>query len=236
MTGGASISNSQSFGTFGPRPQLEWLDDGRDMQLLRPFSFTDPRGKIWTAELGKKVNGASIPSILWSFVGGPFEGKYRNASVVHDTECAVQLRDWRDVHRMFYEGVRAGGVGWVKGKLMYAAVYFFGPRWKSVTSTPQVSDSEAHEFLTRMLVLIRRDPVGLQLSQIESESMASLRSKVPDSDPDLAVVRGLLEERNSLQNRVPSNSRHDELIRNIEDRLYREDRTIQPSPPAVTIG
>jgi len=138
---------------------------------------------------------------------------------------------------MFYEGVRAGGVGWVKGKLMYAAVYFFGPRWNSVTSTAQVSDSEAKEFLTRMLVLIRKDPVGVQLSQIESETMDSLRKKVPDSEPDLAVVRGLLEERNSFQNKLPSKGRHDDLIRNLEDRLYPEVQNQRPAPPPeVTIG
>lgn len=35
--------------------------------------------------------------LFWSFIGGPFEGKYRNASVVHDFLCKVQKRPWRSV-------------------------------------------------------------------------------------------------------------------------------------------
>ena len=31
---------------------------------------------------------------------------------------------------MFYEGCRAGGVGLIRSKAMYAAVYIGGPRWK----------------------------------------------------------------------------------------------------------
>jgi hypothetical protein len=228
---------AESFGSFGPRPQTEWLDDGRDMQLLRPFVYTDPNGRIWTAAQGMKVDGASIPPALWAFVGGPLEGKYRNASVVHDTECELKLREWRDVHRMFYYAVRAGGVGVTKGKLMYAAVYFFGPRWKVVTSTAQVSESDVQEFLTRMLVLIRRDPAGLPLVQIESESMTSLRKKVPDGDADLGVVRKLLDDRNSIQNKQPSQRQQDDLIRNLEQQLYRDPVAPAPSAPGnVGVG
>ena len=62
-------------------------------------------------------------------MGSPYTGEYRNASVVHDVACEKRDRPWEDVHLMFYEACRAGGVAEQKAKLMYAAVYHFGPRW-----------------------------------------------------------------------------------------------------------
>lgn len=37
---------------------------------------------------------------------------------------------WEDVHLMFYQACRCGGVGETKAKVMYYAVYNFGPRWE----------------------------------------------------------------------------------------------------------
>ena len=47
--------------------------------------------KTWTAPKGAKVDGASIPQLFWTPIGGPFEGKYRYASVIHDTECDATI-------------------------------------------------------------------------------------------------------------------------------------------------
>mgnify|MGYP001792979849 CR=1 FL=1 len=46
--------------------------------------YVDPKGHVWVAPASSVVDGASIPRSLWTFMGGPFEGKYRNASVLHD--------------------------------------------------------------------------------------------------------------------------------------------------------
>ena len=54
------------------------------MTLLNELRYTDPKGVVWIAPAGSVIDGASIPRALWSFMGGPFEGKYRNASVLHD--------------------------------------------------------------------------------------------------------------------------------------------------------
>jgi hypothetical protein len=66
-------------------------------------------------------------------IGGPFEGKFRNAAVIHDAACEVQAEPWEDVHRMFYDACRCGRVGIGKAQTMYWAVYQFGPRWHRVT-------------------------------------------------------------------------------------------------------
>jgi len=117
------------FGTYVGELILKPLSDGRRMKLFQDFGFNDLRETNWNVPRHAIVDGASIPQSLWSIIGGPFEGKYRDASVIHDYFCDVRTRPWRDVHRVFYEGMRASGVGETRAKIMYAAVYFKGPRW-----------------------------------------------------------------------------------------------------------
>jgi hypothetical protein len=118
------------WGRFEGKVVAEWDDGGRDMTLVQPFAYVDPRQERWAAPAGAVVNGASIPRPFWSFIGGPFSGRFRNASVVHDVACVARVRPWRDVHRMFYEACRCGRVAVVKAKTMYYAVHHFGPRWR----------------------------------------------------------------------------------------------------------
>jgi lysozyme family protein len=107
----------------------EWLDNGRDMRLRQDFGYVDAVGRGWPVPAGTVVDGASIPKAFWSLIGGPFEGLYRKPSVVHDYYCEVKTRPWRDTHRIFYDGMLCAGVGGIKAKTMYYAVYRFGPRW-----------------------------------------------------------------------------------------------------------
>jgi hypothetical protein len=70
-----------------------WLPDGRDMKLQFDFAYIDPLERKWDAPRGSIVNGADIPMEFWSIAGGPFEGKYRKASVLHDVACQVKKRN-----------------------------------------------------------------------------------------------------------------------------------------------
>lgn len=99
------------------------------MRLLNNFIYTDQNGLDWYASKGSIIDGASIPKFAWSFIGGPFEGKYRNASVIHDVHCDKKVRKRDAVHEAFYNAMRASNVGKIKASIMYAAVYHFGPRW-----------------------------------------------------------------------------------------------------------
>jgi Protein of unknown function (DUF1353) len=123
----------ENFGRFTTSPKLEFVDEGpgkgRDMRLLEDLTYIDPSGGDWTARKGFQTDGASIPQVFWSFVGGPFDGAYRNAAVVHDWYCDKKDKRWQDVHRIFYYASRAAGVGPIKAKILYAAVMFGGPRW-----------------------------------------------------------------------------------------------------------
>ncbi len=120
------------WGSFEGRVVAEWHDDGREMTLVAPFAYLDPAAVRWLAPAGSVVNGASIPRAFWSVIGGPFEGRFRNASVVHDVACVERSRPWRQVHRMFYEACRCGRTNVLQAKIMYYAVYHFGPRWRLV--------------------------------------------------------------------------------------------------------
>lgn len=124
-----TAASQESFGRFHGDLIVKALGDGRNLALTHPFSFEDASGTLWSVPVGTVVNGASIPQAFWSIIGGPFEDKYREASVVHDHYCVQKSRPWDKVHRIFYDGMRARGVNSTKAKLMYAAVYNFGPRW-----------------------------------------------------------------------------------------------------------
>jgi len=109
--------------------KTEWLSDGRSMRLLESVVYCDSEGRLWTAPKGSVVDGASIPRFFWRFIGSPFVGKYRKASVIHDVYCVTKERPHKDTHRMFYEAMLASGVGRFKAWVMYSAVKCCGPRW-----------------------------------------------------------------------------------------------------------
>lgn len=116
-------------GRFEGRVLAEWLDDGRRMRLIEPFAYLDAAGVRWEAQAGAIVDGASIPRAFWGLVGGPFEGAYRPASVIHDVACDRRERPWEAVHRAFYAACLCGGLVPWRAKTLFAAVWHFGPRW-----------------------------------------------------------------------------------------------------------
>ena len=69
------------FGRFEGDVVTKWITDDLEMELVTDFNYIDPSGKRWTAPTGSIINGASIPSMFWSVIGGPFEGRFRKASV-----------------------------------------------------------------------------------------------------------------------------------------------------------
>src|SRR5713101_4882568 len=125
-----SASRGSKWGYYNGEPVTKWNPDGRTMTLLTELRYTDPQGVVWIAPIGSVVDGASIPRYLWSVMGGPFEGKYRNASVLHDVAYGQHKRPWQDCDRMFYNAMRCSGVSAVEAKTMFYALYRFGHHWK----------------------------------------------------------------------------------------------------------
>src|SRR6058998_461849 len=124
------IPGATKWGSYHGEPVTKWNPDGRTMTLLTELRYTDPQGFVWVAPIGSVVDGASIPRYLWSIMGGPFEGKYRNASVLHDVAYGEHNRPWQDCDRMFYYAMRCSGVSGIEAKTMFYALYRFGHHWK----------------------------------------------------------------------------------------------------------
>jgi len=144
----AAKANTQEHeGQFVGNVVARWQANGRDMTLTEPFEYIDPKGLSWKVPVGTTVDGASIPQIFWSLIGGPFDGIYRNASVVHDFYCQVRTRPYSNVHRVFRDAMETSGVPQTKSWLMYQAVNRFGPRWSNIATDPkcQVID-ESYDF------------------------------------------------------------------------------------------
>ena len=140
---------SHKWGYYSGFPETRWDPDGRSMTLLNELRYTDPKGTVWVAPAGSHVDGASIPKSLWSIMGGPFEGKYRNASVLHDVSYDQHNRPWQECDLMFYNAMRCSGVSAVEAGTMYYALYKFGRHWKytvkkatAVEGDEQVANNE----------------------------------------------------------------------------------------------
>jgi len=126
---GVTLAKDGPWGHYVGHVKIELGGNGRDATLLENFVYIDPKGHTWGAPAGWKIDGASIPRPFWSIIGGPFEGKYRDASVIHDVACDQRNMAWKEVHQMFYNAMRCSGTEERQAKIMYYAVYHFGPRW-----------------------------------------------------------------------------------------------------------
>jgi hypothetical protein len=127
-----------NFGHFIGRFVAAFGEDGRKVTLMEPFGYVDPSGQEWNVPNGYKTDGASVPAALWALYP-PFTGAYRSAAVIHDYYCDTMERSWEDTHKVFYFAMRAAHVDEKPAKIMYGAVYLFGPRWGPGTAPGQRS-------------------------------------------------------------------------------------------------
>jgi hypothetical protein len=163
-------------GEFVGRVAVEWISEpgpDRQMQLLEDFGYRDPAGKLWNVPAGTTIDGASIPQVFWSAVGSPFTGDYRRASVVHDHYCRLRTERWQAVHRMFYDAMVAGGVALGEARVLYAAVYGGGPRWRWESLAGLQGG-------TNILVDMTPD--------FEREQFDSVAAWIADTDPSLEAI------------------------------------------------
>jgi Protein of unknown function (DUF1353) len=169
------------YGRFVGELSPKWLNDGRRMKLNSDFLYVDPFDKAWIAPKDSVIDGASIPQVFWSLTGGPFEGQYRNASVVHDVACVEMKEPSEAVHQMFYFACRCGGVSEARAKALYFAVLRFGPRWKIV-----------HEVKTLD---------GVPITVSKGVDVVPAR---PLSEPDAKSILDYFEKNNPGVDQIPS--------------------------------
>lgn len=184
-------AQNPKWGSFQGTVRTDWSSDGRTMRLVDEFKYIDPLGSVWVAPTDAEIDGASIPRPFWSFIGGPFEGQYRNASVVHDVACKEKKNTWQKVHQMFYVASLAGGVDEVDAKIMYGAVYHFGPRW----GVPTVRSLKDDDDFLRMREYIRRNS-SISLEAIEKLTSDLLREVIRVVPPPIRIAPRSANSRN----------------------------------------
>jgi hypothetical protein len=107
----------------------EILAEKKNRTLDSDFGYIDSNGVGWEAKQGSATDGASIPKLFQPFIGTPWEESYIRAAVIHDWYCDHNVYPWRETHKVFYEIMIESGVPVRKAKLMFYAVYAFGPKW-----------------------------------------------------------------------------------------------------------
>src|SRR6266540_7457425 len=168
------------WGYYNGEPVTKWNPDGRTMTLLTELRYTDPQGEVWVAPIGSVVDGASIPRYLWSVMGGPFEGKYRNGSVLHDVAYGEHKRPWWDCDRMFYNAMRCSAVSAAEAKTMYYTLYKFGHHWKFPIKRGKPVKYKG-ELVTRGEQIPRAIPVN-------PEQISEARDWISNTDPSLEQI------------------------------------------------
>jgi len=201
--------SEHGLGRYTGKLILEPLSGGRQMKTILDFGFLDGEGVQWPVPPGTIVDGASIPTAMWSLLGGALEGKYREACAVHDYHCAVRSVNWQSVHRMFYHAMLVSGVSERRAKLIYAGVYFAGPRWEDNDSArPRQPDVSSLTAPANILYALCRDPITLAVSEAIACNGTSafdwITSAPHRADGNAEITLGLDKISNMLEEEAPS--------------------------------
>jgi hypothetical protein len=186
-------------------------DDYRDMKLLASFGYLDPYGVYWEVPAGYVTNGASVPWYLWPALGGPYDGPYRDAAVLHDYYCEKQLFTWEQTHEMFYNASLRRGVSETKAKTMYLGLQMFGYKWpppKAASKIELESMSRAsfsiaprREGMSKLLVQAPgRTPATRIPSSEEQQIFNELKGWIERDKPSLAEIQKKVEEVRAQRN------------------------------------
>ncbi|PYJ61148.1 MAG: hypothetical protein DME74_09200 [Verrucomicrobia bacterium] len=153
-------SGGSKWGYYNGEPVTKWNPDGRTMTLLTE-----------------------------SIMGGPFEGKYRNGSVLHDVAYGERKRPWQDCDRMFYNAMRCSGVSVTEAKTMYYALYKFGHHWKFPIKRARAVKYEG--------ALVARGEEIPRAVPVNPAQINEARDWISNTDPSLQQI----EQRASAENR-----------------------------------
>ena len=177
---------SQTPNTFVGELILKDVDSkGTEWELVNPFGYVDPQGTRWQADPGLRTDCASIPRALWSIIGAPCTGTYRRAAIIHDFYCRHHYRSWERVHRAFYDAMIAAGTSPNQAKIMYYAVWRWGPRWDVNALTPCIPNPSAGKFCAQSQIV----------SATVRETKADLAdTQIPAIKAELAKLEKILDQ------------------------------------------
>jgi hypothetical protein len=90
---------------------------------------------------GLWTDGASIPKILWSFIGSPLTGRYVRATIVHDALYSTQIISRKESDLVLLELMEQDNVPKWKRVSIYYAVRLFGwSHWAKRTMDTKKKD------------------------------------------------------------------------------------------------
>ncbi len=129
---------------LSPKPVLIKDHPRPFFRTQRSLAFTDARAKRWVAPRGTLTDGTALPEIFLPITGNPRDPAFIGAATLHDAYCGAgnsglaqyHSDSWQNVHRMFHDALRAGGIPARKAMILYAAVYIGGPRWYRTGTKP----------------------------------------------------------------------------------------------------
>jgi len=113
--------------SFTKHPPLRPLDNGIEWEVMEDFEYhvgAEDSNEIIKIPKGFVTDGASIPRLCWSFIGGPW-GKYGYAAILHDYLCVTKPFPQSKSDYIFYEAMGVLGVPKWKRLIMYWAVRIF---------------------------------------------------------------------------------------------------------------
>ena len=190
----AQAQGCSGFGRFIGNLDLRALVDGRRMKLLAPYSYIDRTGLVWDVPGGVELDGATIPPMFWSVVGGPWDGPYRNASVIHDWYCMTRSRPWRAVHVMFYEAMLAACTSPARAGAMYAAVMIGGPKWAAPNPLNALLTARLGTLASEYQVMSADEPAPSSPPEMSPEAFSALVARIEAENLDRAQIEALLPQ------------------------------------------
>jgi len=188
------------FGRYeGLPPRIALEPDGRSGTLLAPLTYFSTSSASWPVPEGAWLDGASIPQPLWSIVGSPYTGKYRDASIVHDHYCITKDRSWQDTHRMFHDGMRCSGVGKARAAVMYYAVYRFGPRWSDPAIEGVAAEAVLSPIGANAAEELKRDAEAIVRHGLDADEVTTLaETRDAGTGANLEGIEGVALDRARL--------------------------------------
>jgi hypothetical protein len=167
------------------------------------LTYRDPKNMIWQTDQWSgddrksgTTDGASIPPWAQKIIGRPYDASYLKAAIIHDHYCFQEnhVRSWRRTHRMFYDAMVDLKVSKFKAKLMYYAVFVFGPHWVKIVPGENCGENCVKKFaLSAFDVYLEKDRFD---SPEMEKQLSELKSQLLQTDLSLQEIEDMAKRLN----------------------------------------
>ncbi|HEX4502674.1 MAG TPA: DUF1353 domain-containing protein [Scandinavium sp.] len=183
-----------NFGKFPNPVSTLWMNEtgpNRNMKLNEDVSYTDPSGREWKASKGDIINGASIPQALWSTIGSPYIGDYRDASVLHDVACNTPGVNRKEADNMFYYACLCKGCSYFRARVFYLGVRIGAWASLSLTSDEDTFRGEFFSYDDPKILSTNDQIILMKLKEIGTNLWAMSDDTTPE-DMDTVIEKHLI--------------------------------------------